>query len=420
MTYFIVIFILIATITGLPLFLGILSGTLLAFNREDWQSPIVFIEMIRLMDAPVLMAIPLFTFTGFMLSKSNAPKRLVMITEILFGWLPGGLCFVALIACAVLTAFTGASGVTIIALGSLLYPSLLQQGYSKPFTLGLLTTGGSRGLLFPPSLPLILYPIIIKENIDQFFKACFIPGCLAIASMAIYCFFVAKKLPLTPTKNEKYNSLSSLKHAWFEIPLPFIILGGIYSGFFTVNEAAGIGALYVFIVEVLILGEINLKRDFFPIVLDSMVLVSTILIILSCALGFTSFLVDQQIPTMILEYIRETIKHPLIFLIALNLILLMAGCVMDVFSALIILVPLIHPVAMEMGIHPLHLGVIFLTNLEIGYSTPPIGINLFISKNNFGAPLIEIYKSTLPFLGIQIIVLILVTYIPYLSLCLIN
>lgn len=399
---------------GLPLYLVISGGTLLAFNRTRPDDPSLFLEMLRMADAPTLLAIPLFTFAGFVLARSRAPSRLVNLSDTFLGWMPGGLSIVAVVSCALLTAFTGASGVTIIALGGLLMPSLLERGYGARFATGLLTTSGSRGLLFPPSLPLILYAIVTKTSVDRLFLASVIPGLLGVAAMAAYCLYRGKNVPRTPRRSLK-DALGVLKKSWAEIPLPILVLGGIYGGWFTVTDAACIACLYVIAVEVFILREIRPLKDLPGILVDSMVLVGSILVILAAALGFTSFLVDRRIPMHLLEWTRQYIHSPLAFLLFLNGLLLVVGCIMDIFSAIIIVVPLIHPVAMELGIDPFHLGVIFLTNLEIGYSTPPVGLNLFIAGKTFRKSILEIYRSTFPFLLIMFAVLFLVTFFPGLT-----
>jgi len=409
-----IVFLLILMLFGMPLYLVIATGTLIAFNWDEPLNFSIFIEMFRL-NAPTLLAIPLFTFSGFVLAASKAPTRIVNLSNAFLGWLPGGLSIVAVISCAILTAFTGASGVTIIALGGLLLPSLLKQGYKEPFSIGLLTTAGSRGLLFPPSLPLILYGVVTKLSIDNLFKSCLTPGLLGILFMAGYCMVKGKQVNNTEKQTSLKTSLSVLKSSWAELPLPIIVLGGIYAGFITVTEAACISALYVLIVEVIILKEISFTKELPKITCDSMVMVGSVLIILAAALGFTGYLVDEEIPMKLVTWMKSHIHSRFAFLIFLNLILLIVGCIMDIFSAIIIVVPLIHPLALEMGINPYHLGAIFLTNLEIGYSTPPIGLNLFISSKTFKKHIVEIYKSTFPFLAILFLVLLIVTFVPSLS-----
>ncbi len=406
--------VVLVTFLGFPLFLGIAAATLLAFNWGEPGNPAMFIEMLRLVDMPSLSAIPLFTFAGFMLSESKAPVRLVRLSEAFLGWMPGGLAIVSLISCTILTAFTGASGATIVALGSLLYPSLLKQGYGESFTTGLLTTSGSRGFLFPPSLPLILYAVVAQQNIDQLFRACLIPGLLSLSLILLYCLWKGKSFQREKIPFSWKHALATLKTNWMELPIPIVALGGVYSGIFTATEASCIVALYTFLMEGVFLKEVPLFTDLPRIIIHSMTLVGSILVILAMALGFTSFLIDQQIPMKLLSWVENSIHSKFLFLLCLNIFILI-GCVLDGLAAIIIVVPLIHPVAMKLGINPFHLGALFLMNLEILYSTPPLGLNLFIASSRFGKPIVTIYRDTLPFLLILIFALILITYVPALS-----
>jgi tripartite ATP-independent transporter DctM subunit len=373
--------------------------------------------MIRLVDAPSLLAIPMFTFAGFLLAASKAPARIVQLSNAFLGWMPGGLAIVAIISCTLLTALTGASGVTIVALGGLLYPSLIQQGYSDRFTTGLLTTAGSRGLLFPPSLPLILYAVVAQINIDQLFRACLIPGILSLSLVLLYCFWTGRGFQKEKLTFSWPYAFQTLKSCGMELPIPIVVLGGIYGGIFTATEASCIVALYTLILECWILKEVSLTKDLPKVIGDAMMLVASILIILSAALAFTSYLVDEQIPMKLLAWIQENVHSKIVFLLFLNLFILIL-CVMDGLSAIIIAVPLIHPIASSMGINPFHLGAIFLANLEIGYSTPPLGMNLFIASNRFAKPILQLCKDSLPFLLLLFLALLLITYIPAISLCL--
>lgn len=416
----IVILLILTALVGVPLFCVIGSITLYAFHLVELDSAVIIVEMVRLASAPALLAIPLFTFTGYILAESNAPARMINLSRALFGWMPGGIAVVAFISCAFFSAFTGVSGVTIIALGGLLYPILRSEKYSEKFTLGLLTCSGSMGMLLPPSLPLILYGIIAETPIDKLFVAGIIPEIMLITFLSI---FSVRKGLARDRKRVKFSmpdTLTALREAAFEIPLPIIVIGGIYSGLFTATEAAAISAAYAIIVEVFIYKDLRLFKDIPKVIEKSMVLVGAILIILGVALGLTSYLVDAQVPMKILEWMKEYIGNKWIFLMVLNIFLLIVGCLMDIFSAIIVVVPLIKPIAMNFGIDPIHLGVIFLCNLEIGYSTPPVGINLFISSSRFDKPILELYKAALPFLAILMIGLVLITYVPPLSLWLVN
>jgi len=418
-TILIGIALLILALLGAPLFVIIAAIALLSFHAAGIDIMAVIIELYRLSASPTLIAIPLFTFAGYMLAESNAPQRLVGVARALFGWMPGGLAVVALFSCAFFTAFTGASGVTIVALGGILLPVLIKENYTKKFSLGLMTSSGSLGLLFPPSLPIILYGFVAGVSVDQLFIAGILPGFLIIGLLAIYSSYKGITCNVQRTPFSLREILSSMKNAAWELPLPFIILVGIYGGFFTVTEAAAMTAFYVFIVEVLIYRDLKLHAV--PNVMrESMVLVGAILIILGAALGLTNYLIDEQVPAQMLSFIEQYIDSRIVFLILLNVFLLGVGAMMDIFSAIIVVVPLILPIAQEFGIHPVHLGIIFLANLEIGYFTPPVGINLFISSYRFKETVIELYKATFPFLIIYLIALLIITYVPELSLFLVN
>jgi len=411
---------ILCAICGAPLFIVIGGLALVLFTAAGIDPQAVIIEMYRLASAPTLIAIPLFTFAGYILSESKSPERMVALYRAIFGWMPGGLAIVSFIACAFFTAFTGASGVTIIALGGLLYPILRSERYSQKFSLGLLTTGGSLGLLFPPSLPLILYALIAQVNVDALFLAGIVPGILLITLLSLYSIRAGLKCG---AKRQKFSWLAvkkASKDAAWIVPLPFMILVGIYGGFFTASEAAAVSVVYVLIVEVLVYRDIKITRDIPRIAADSMILVGGVLIILGCALGLTNYLVDEQVPMKILGFMKTFITSKLMFLAVLNVFLLIVGCLMDIFSATIVVVPLIVPIAKEFGVDPIHLGVIFLTNLEIGYSTPPVGLNLFISSFRFKKPIPELYRASLPFLGVLVIALIIITYFPDLSLWLVE
>lgn len=408
-----------AILGGLGLFLFHLQGSVEGIDL----SAAVIAELFRLASLPALIAIPLFTFAGFVLAESNAPRRLLALARALCGWMPGGLAIVGLISCAGFTAFTGASGVTIIALGGLLYPMLLKQRYPERFSLGLLTCTGSLGLLFPPSLPIILYGLVAGQidpavSIDKLFIAGAVPGLLLILLLSIYSAVQWKVSKLERTPFSGTAALKAAREAVWEIPLPFVIIGGIYGGFFTATDAAAVMAFYVLFVEVLIYRDIPLKA--LPgIVTQSMALVGAILIVLGCALGLTSYMIDNDIADRLFELLNTWVHSKVLFLIVLNILLLIINMV-EIFSAIIIVVPIIIPIAAQYGIDPIHLGVIFLLNLEIGYMTPPLGLNLFLSNRRFDQPLLKLYRSTFVFWLIHIVMLIFVTYIPSLSLWLLN
>jgi len=406
----------ILLLLGTPLFAVIGLAALYSFHLAEIDSSAIFIELYRVAANPTLIAIPLFTFAGFILAEGQTPQRLTRLSRAALGNIPGGVPLVVLIACAFFTAFTGASGVTIIALGGLLYPLMIKERYSKNFSLGLMTSSGSLGLLFPPSLPLILYGLVGQVSIDQLFLAGIIPGLLTIAIIAVYGALKSGQFKIHKTPFDFAEAKSAAREASWELPLPFIILFGIYGGIITVPEAAAVTVVYVLIVESVIYKDIDLLRDIPRLMRDSMVLVGSIIIILGAAMGFTSYLIDEQIPMQLLAFMKQYIGDQLTFLIVLNIFLLLVGCMMDIFSAIIVVVPLIIPIAKSFDVNMVHLGIIFLTNLEIGYSTPPIGINLFIASSRFGEPVVRLYRATLPFLGLRLAALLLITYIPALSL----
>jgi tripartite ATP-independent transporter DctM subunit len=334
--------------------------------------------------------------------------------------MPGGLAVVALVTCALFTAFTGASGVTIVAMGALLYPALKKAGYREEFNLGLITTSGSLGLLFPPSLPLILYGIVAEVSVDKLFVAGLLPGTLMLVLLILWSFREGRHLRTGPRPGfTGREALAALNEAKWELPLPVIVLGGVYSGYFAVSEAAAVTALYVLVVEVGVYREISLSR--LPkIMRESMVLVGGILIILGASLASTNYLIDAQVPARLFDLVNTYITSKLTFLILLNGFLLVLGCMLDIFSALVIVVPLILPIAIGYGVDPIHLGIIFLANMQIGYCTPPVGMNLFIASYRFNKPILLLYKAALPFLAILLLTVLMITYWPWLSLFLVR
>ncbi len=405
---------------GTPLFVGLGGMALALFAAAGISLTAVMLEMYRLVSSPALIALPLFAFAGSLLAESRSATRLVALSQAWFGWLPGGLAIVALTASALFTALSGGSGITILALGGLLYPMLLSDHYSERFALGLVTTSGSLGILFPPSLPLIVYGLVAQARIDHLFIAGILPGLLLILLLALYAAIVGLRARLPHRPWDPRVAWATLWEAKWEILLLPLILIGIYGGFFTAGEVAAIAAAYVLVVEVFIYRDLSLTRDVPRIMVESTVLVGGILIILGTALGLTSFLIDQQVPMRLLGIFEQTITSRTVFLILLNLFLLVVGCLMDILSATIVFVPLILPVAKVFDVDPIHLGIIFLANLEIGYSTPPIGVNLFLSSLRFNKPIITLYRASVPFLVIYLIALMIITYVPDLSLILLR
>ena len=416
----------VLVILGTPLFAIIATSALIGFYSEDIDLSVIAIEIYRIADTPVLIAIPLFTFAGYVLGESNSSQRLVRMTNALLGWMPGGLAIVSLFACAFFTALTGASGATIIALGAILYPAMKQAGYPERFNLGLITSSGSLGLLFPPSIALILYGVIAQQmnldqpvTIDDLFIAGLLPGLLMLVLLVAWSMYksVGEKIPTTQFNSKEL--VSALRESMWEIPLPIVLIGGIYSGYFAVSEAAAVAVMYVLIVDVVILREVKLKQ--LPTIMrDSMVLVGGVLIILGVSLASTNYLIDTEVPTRLFDYIREHIDSKLTFLMLLNIFLLVLGMILDVFSALVIIVPLTLPIAVGYGIHPIHFGIIFLANMQIGYFTPPVGMNLFIASYRFNKPITELYYATIPFMLILFVAVLVITYWPALTMSLIN
>ena len=399
---------------GGALFVLLGGASIIGYAMAGEPISTILIDFNRLTRNSTILIIPLFTFAGYIIAEGKAPQRLVAFARASVGWLPGGIAVVVLGTCAFFTTFTGASGVTIIALGGLVYP-ILRQTYNEKFSLGLITASGSIGLLFPPSVPLILYAIIAQVPIDRMFLAGIIPGLLILGVLSIYCcgWSVIKKTETTPFDGRLF--VRTFWDAKWEILLPILILGGILSGKVTLDEAAALTAIYACIVEMGIHRSISLKV--LPrIVKESTLLVGAILIILGIALGLTNYLITLDVPTTVLDWIQATTENRVITLIGLNIFLLIVGCLMDIFSAVIIVVPLLLPIAEQFGIDKAHLGIIVLTNLEIGYLTPPVGMNLFISSMKFDRSVILLYRSVLLFIALLLVALVLVTYVPELSL----
>jgi tripartite ATP-independent transporter DctM subunit len=420
--YISALILILLAILGTPLFAVILAVAILGFHYQGVHLSVIAIEIYRIADTPVLLALPLFTFAGYLLGESRTSQRLVRLTRAFLGWMPGGLAIVAFVACAFFTAFTGASGVTIVALGALLYPALKEAGYRDKFSIGLVTSSGSLGLLLPPSLPLILYGIIAQQMniganvaISDLFLAGILPALLMVLMLSFWSLWENRRNPTPLYSFSAKEAVAALREAIWEIPMPVFVLGGIYGGFFAISEAAAVTAMYVLIVEVFIYKEIKLSQ--LPSIMrESMVMVGGILLILGVALASTNFLIDAEVPMRLFDLIQAHVTDKIVFLIFLNILLLILGAILDIFSALVIMIPIILPVAVNYGIDPVHLGIIFLANMQIGYFTPPVGMNLFIASYRFDKSITELYQATIPFMIVLLIAVLIITYWPALSL----
>ena len=416
MTIPIVLGLVLLALLGLPLFVVLGAGSLLAAYSADLVPAVLIIELNRLAASPNLTAIPLFTFAGVVLAAGGAPQRLVRLFNSLLGWLPGGIAAVALVACAFFTAFSGASGVTILALGGLLLPMLQKAGYPERFSLGLLTSSGSLGLLFPPSLAILLYGIVAGVSIDELFLAGLVPGLLLLVILVIYSGIIGKAAGVPRQTFAWPEARQALRMGIWDLLLPVLVVVGIFGGFVTVAEAAACTALYVLLLEGLVHRALDLRRRLMELLSETTLLVGSILIILGVAMGLTNLLIDAQLPTRILGWMEGTVDSKIKFLLLLNIFLLIVGATMDIFSATVVVVPLILPLALLYGVDPVHLGILFLANMEIGYNTPPVGLNLYIAMQRFKRDILTLFRSVLPFLGLMLVWLGLVTYVPALSL----
>jgi tripartite ATP-independent transporter DctM subunit len=411
------IFLLIAAgILGSPIFAIIGGVALLLFFVQEIPVAAIPVEAYRIVASPILPSVPLFTLAGYILAEGGASRRLIRLFRALLGWMPGGVAVAAACVCTFFTTFTGASGVTILALGAILLPVLVQNGFEKRFSIGLLTTTGSLGLLFPPSLPVIFYGVISHTPIDKLFIAGVVPGLLLLSVISLFGMQQGFRSSVTPVSFDLKEAISALLESKWEVALPFLALFCIFSGLTTIVETSAIIVCYAFIAQCFIYRDIRIKTDLIPAFIKSATLVGGILIILSVAMGLTNYMVDMQIPLRAADWVRANIESRIVFLLILNLFLLIVGCLMDIFSAIMVVVPLIVPMGEVFNIHPLHLGIIFLANLELGYLTPPVGLNLFLSSFRFNRPLMKVYRDTVPFFILLLVVVLLITYLPPLTL----
>ena len=406
---------LLATALGAPVFTALGGAALILFWGEEVPIASIPVETYRLTVSPTLPTIPLFTLAGYFFAEGGASKRLVRVFQALAGWVRGGPAIATALVCAFFTSFTGASGVTILALGGLLMPVLLQSRYSERTSLGLLTACGSLGLLFPPSLPVILYGIVSHTPIDRMFLGGFLPGILMLLIVAWWGAREGARSGVAPSKFDAGEAWRSIREAKWELLLPLIVLVGLYGGFATLVEAAALTALYAFVVETFVYRDLTIRKDAPRVMSECGILVGGVLLILGVALGLTNYLIDAQVPARGVAWVRTTISSPLVFLFLLNLFLLVVGCLMDIFSAIVVVVPLIAPMGEAFGIDPVHLGIIFLANMELGYLTPPVGMNLFLSSYRFQKPLMEVCRAVVPWLLVLLGGVLIITYVPVLT-----
>ena len=407
--------VLLGTALGGPIFALLGGVAVLMFMREAVPIAAIPVETYSLSVHPTLAAIPLFTLTGFLLSEGHASQRLLRVFRALFGWIPGGTAVVCAAVCAFFTAFTGGSGVTILALGALLLQALRADGYRERFSLGLLTSAGSLGLLFPPALPLILYGIVAQIPIEDLFLGGLLPGVLLVGMLAAWGVREGLKTGAGRSPFAWSEVGAALWAGRWELLLPAVVMTAFLSGRATLVEASALTALYAFVVECVILRDLSVTRDIPRVLRHAVVLVGGVLVILGVAKGLASYMVYAQVPEQLVHWTQSHIHSPWMFLLALNLFLLVVGCLMDIFSAIVVVVPLIVPIAATFGIHPVHLGIIFIANLELGYLTPPVGLNLFLASYRFQKPILEITRAALPMLAILGIGVLIITYVPALT-----
>ncbi len=408
----IILLLLFGAVTGLPIFIVLGGIGFMLFAHAAQPLEVIANEAYSLLTSHSLPAIPLFTFTGFLLSESKAGERIVRLFQAFFSWFPGGLALVAILVCTFFTTFTGASGVTILAVGGLLSYVLVRGGYGKKFSSGLLTAVGSIGLLFPPSLPVIIYGVTAQVSIKDMFVGGIVPGIVMVLAMALLGILYAKKRKVPRERFAPHAALASAGSAFWEILLPVIIVWGYFGGITTLVESGAVAVIYTLVVEVLIHRDIK-PRDLANVMLKCMPIIGGVLAILALAKGLSYYIVDAEIPMQLTAWVQGAIHSKYVFLLLLNLALLVTGCFMDIFSAIMVVVPLMIPLGDLFGIHPVHLGIIFLANMELGYLTPPVGMNLYLAAYTFNEPIGKIYKDVFPFLMIQLAAVLLITYVPF-------
>jgi len=387
----------------------------LLFMSDGVTPATVLIETYSLSVSPTLPAIPLFTLAGFILAEGHASARLLRVFRAWFGWIPGGTAVVCAILCTFFTAFTGGSGVTILAVGGVLFPALLKEGYRDRFSLGLLTTSGSLGLLLPPSLPLILYAVVAQIPIEDLFIGGVLPGILLTMMIAAWGVREGMRFATTRHPFRASEAGASLWAAKWELLTPLVVVVAMFSGLATAVEAAALTACYALLIQTVVHRDLSLKRDLLRVFVECVVVIGGVLVILGVAVGLTNYLVGVQLPTKMVSWVQAHIQSRLAFLLALNVFLLMVGWLMEIFAAIVVVVPLIVPLGAAFGIHPVHLGIIFVANLELGFLTPLVGINIFLASYRFKRPVLEVCRAALPFMAILAIGVLVITYVPWLT-----
>lgn len=401
----------VAFLCGTPIFVVMGGAAMILFWRDATPVAAVPAETFRLVSSATLPAIPLLTLAGYVLAEGGAAKRLVRAYKGFFGWLPGGVAVMATVVCAVFTTFTGGSGVTILALGGLLVPMLTEEKYPEGFNHGLVTASGSLGLLFPPSLPVILYSVVASVPVGQLYLGGLVPGLLMMAMVAAYGVFMGVRHKIARQPFNLGEAASGLWEAKWDLGLPTLVVATVATGFGTIVEASALGCAYALVVEMVVFRTILLKRDLSRVLVTASTLVGAVVILLGVAMGLSSWLVDAEVPTLLLEWTTTHVKSPWVFLLALNVGLLIFGSVLEIYAAIVVLAPLVAPIGVAYGIDPVHLGVIFLANLELGFLFPPMGLNLFLASTRFQKPLPYLYARTLPFLVILAVGVLLITYL---------
>ncbi len=404
-----------AAIAGAPIFVLLGGSALFLFLTQGDKPARLLVDSYQQLTSTDLPAIPLFTLAGFLLAEGKASERLLRLFRAIVGWMPGGTAVVTAALCAFFTTFTGGSGVTILALGGLLLPALVADGYRERFSLGLLTASGSLGLLFPPALPLILYGIVASVPLGDLFLGGLLPGLLMLGLLAALGIREGLRSGAGRVPFRWSEAGAAAWNAKWELLLPAVVLGSLLGGATTVQSSA-LAALYALLVQRFVHRDLPSFGDLRRVMSDCISIVGGVLVILAVAVGFTNYLVDAQVPKALVDWTRENIHSPVMFLLILNLVLLVVGCLMDIFTAIIVVVPLIIPIAQNFGINGVHLGIIFVANLELGYLTPPVGLNLFLSSYRFKRPVLEIARASFPMLVILGVGVLFITYVPWLTL----